>query len=72
MFELPPMAPLDVDPKWYDRHWYTDRPRPKRRSLTAGLVRFAVLAMLLAGGGAALGLFHAHSDADRAQDWEQE
>jgi len=72
MFELPPMSSREVDPKWYDRHWYTDRPRPKRRSLTAGLVRFTVLAMLLASGGAALTLFHARGNADFAQDWEQE
>jgi hypothetical protein len=72
------MLPHDVDPGWYDAYWWTDRPRKKRRSLAGSLARFAVLIVLLAGGGMALSYFHVHSAASAAsaasgaQDWEQE
>lgn len=43
------MLPHQVDPGWYDAYWWTDRPCPKRRSLTGSLVRFAAL-VFSAGG----------------------
>jgi len=59
------MSPFEVDPGLYDRYRHSGRPHPQHRSLSGSLVRFVVPLVLLAGGGAALGLFHAHSDADR-------
>jgi hypothetical protein len=66
------MLPHQVDPGWYDAYWWTDRPCPKRRSLTGSLVRFAALVFLLAGGGVVLSYFEAQSAPSSAQDWEQE
>jgi hypothetical protein len=63
---------FEVDPGWYDAYWYSDRPRPKRRTFAGSLARFAVLAVLLAGSGVALSYFEARSDASGAHDWEQE
>jgi len=64
------MFPFGVDPRWYEIYWYTDRPRPNRRSLSGSLARFAVLAVLLTGSGFVLGHFHAHGNAISDQDRE--
>ena len=44
------MFPLQVDPKWYENYWYSNRPRPRRRSFGGSLARFAMLVGLLAIG----------------------
>jgi hypothetical protein len=64
--------PFRVDPEWYENYWYSERPRPKRRSFPVSLVRFAVLVVLLTGGSAVLSQFHVHRDLPGLQDWEQE
>jgi hypothetical protein len=66
------MFPLDVDPGWYAEYWYGERPAAKRRAFSGSLARFAVLVVLLAGGGMVLSQLHAHGDASGYQDWEQE
>jgi hypothetical protein len=68
----PPMFPIEVHPGWYDAYWYSERQRPRRRSLAERLARFTVLIVLLAGGGVALGHSQAHRDVSGAHDWEQE
>lgn len=47
-----------VDPGWYEDYWYSNRPRPKRRSFSSSLTRFAALLVLLVGGGLVLNHFH--------------
>jgi len=64
------MFPLQVDPRWYEIYWYTDRPRPKRRAFSSSLARLAVLVALLSGSGAVLSHFHAQSSASTHQDRE--
>lgn len=54
---MQPMFPF-VDPRWYENYWYSNRPRPKRRSFSRSLARFAVLVGLLVGGS--LVLKHSH------------
>ena len=66
------MFPFDVDPDWYDRYWMTDRPQPRRRSFSRSLTRFAVVVVLMAGGGAALSHFYPDHGAAHYQGWEQE
>ena len=61
------MSPFEVGPGWYDSYWYSRQPCPEQRSCAGSLVWLEVLTVLLAGGGAALNLFHAHGDADRGQ-----
>jgi len=67
------MFPLQVDPRWYEKYWLTDRPPRKRASLARGLTRVAVVVALFALGGAVLNHFAAsHGDWSGYQDWEQE
>jgi hypothetical protein len=66
------MFPLLVDPSWYENHWYGDRTPPRRRAVSRGLARFALLVVLLAGGGAVLSSVHVQRDAPGYQDWEME
>ena len=67
------MFPFEVDPGWYENYWLSERPRPRRRSFSGSLARFAVLAGLLAGSGLALSHFQHPSDVSSGlQDWEQE
>lgn len=47
-----------VDPGWYEDYWYSNRPRVKRRSFSRSLTRFAVLVVLLVGGGLVAKHFH--------------
>ena len=47
-----------VDPGWYEEYWYSNRQRPKRRSFSRSIARFAVLVGLLVGGSLALKHFH--------------
>jgi hypothetical protein len=60
--------PFNPDPGWFERYWYADRPKPKRRSLSRRLARFAVLVALLAGSGLVLSSHHQKD----LQNWEQE
>jgi hypothetical protein len=66
------MFPFEVDPKWYENYWYSERPRPKRRTAARSLARLGVLVVLLAGSGVVLSHYHVHGPADGYQDWEQE
>jgi hypothetical protein len=66
------MFPLQVDPNWYENHWYGSRSPPRRRKVSRGVARFALLVVLLAGGGAVLGSVHIQHDAPGYQDWEME
>jgi hypothetical protein len=67
------MTPFEVSPGWYDSYWYSDRPRPKRRSFSANFARFAVLIALLTGSGLALSNLQVQRDVSSGlQDWEQE
>jgi hypothetical protein len=61
-----------VDPDWYEKYWLSERAQPKRRPFSASLARFAVLAALLAGGGAVVEYAHTHGHWAGYQDWEQE
>ncbi len=58
------MLPFNVDPKWYEEYWLSERPRPKRRSFSASLARFAVLAALIIGGGALLSHYGQYNAGD--------
>lgn len=66
------MFPFEVDPRWYENYWLSDRPQPKRRSFSGNLARFAVVVALIVGGGAVLSHYHAGHGASSYQDWEQE
>ena len=66
------MFHLEVDPDWYEKYWFSDRPAPRRRPFAGSLTKFAMLVALLAGGGAVLGHYHASHGAAGFQDWEQE
>jgi len=67
------MAPFKIDHGWFDAYWYSDRPRPRRRSVPNSLARFAVVVVLLAGSGFALSHLQGHRDISSGlQDWEQE
>jgi hypothetical protein len=66
------MFPLQVDPKWYENYWYSDRPRPRRRSFGGSVARFAMLVGLLAGGGLVLSHLHHQNNMDGYAPWEQE
>jgi hypothetical protein len=67
------MTPFEVDPGWYKAYWLSDRPRSKRRSFASGFARFAVLVVLVTGGGLVLSNFHVHRNVTSGlQDWEQE
>jgi hypothetical protein len=70
--ECPLMYRFEVGPGGYDSFWCNARPRPKRRLLGAGLARFGVLVVLLAGSGLALSYFQAQGGAFGAHAWEQE
>jgi hypothetical protein len=63
------MFHLEVDPDWYERFWYSNRPRPKRRPFASLVVRFALLVGLMGGGGAWLSLRHAQH-AERGQTYD--
>lgn len=67
------MTPFEVAPGWYDSYWYSERPRPRRRSFSGSVARFAVLVVLLTGSGFVLSNFHVQRDVGGGlQDWEQE
>jgi hypothetical protein len=66
------MFPLLVDPGWYESYWYGDRPPPRRRSVSPGLARLALLVVLLAGSGLVMASVHVQHDAPGYQDWEME
>jgi hypothetical protein len=66
------MFPLEVDPGWYGKYWLSERPQPQRRPFARHLARFAVVVVLLAGGGAVLSHFHSDHNGNGYQDWEQE
>lgn len=50
--------PFEVDPDWYERYWYGERPRPKGRVPHRSWARVAVLVALFAGGSLLLSQFH--------------
>ena len=65
--------PIEPDPGWYDRYWYSERPEPKRRSFVNSLARFGVLVAVLVGGGLVLANHHLKNDANSgSHHWEQE
>jgi hypothetical protein len=66
------MFPFKVDPEWYENYWLSDRPHPPRKSLAGRLTRFAVVVVLVVGGGAVLSRLHVDHGASGYQDWEQE
>ena len=66
------MFPVEVDPGWYERYWLSERPQSRKRPVAGHLARFAVVVVLLAGGGAVLSHFHANHAGSGYQDWEQE
>ncbi len=62
------MFPFGVDPDWYEKYWFSEPSRPKRRHVGGHLARLAVVLGLLAGGGALLSHFHVNHDGNRYQD----
>ncbi len=66
------MFPFQVDPEWYEKHWWSDRPVPEGQSFAGNVVRFAVAAALLAGGGALLNQFKAGHDGGGQQVLEHQ
>jgi hypothetical protein len=66
------MGPFEVDPSWYEKYWLSERPSPQHRSFGRHMARFAVMVVLLAGGGLVLSEFHAGHGGHGYQDWEQE
>ena len=53
-------------------YWYSNWPRPRRRSFGGSLARFAMLVGLLAGGGLVLSHLHHQNNMDGYAPWEQE
>ena len=45
-------APLPDGRELVQKHWYGNEPRPKRRSLSTGLTRFALCLLVVVGGAA--------------------
>jgi hypothetical protein len=52
------MLPFPMDENWYENHWYGDQPRPKRRSLSTSMTRFALCILLVVGGAAVANHLH--------------
>ena len=52
------MFPFLVDKDWFERHWYSERTRPKRRPFAGSLARFAVCFALVFGGVLIVSEFH--------------
>jgi hypothetical protein len=46
------MLPFPMDKNWYENHWYGNQPRPKRRSLSTSMTRFALCILVVVGGAA--------------------
>ena len=52
------MLPFPMDKNWYENHWYGDQPRPKRRSLSTSMTRFALCILVVVGGAAVANHLH--------------
>jgi len=52
------MLPFLVDKSWFEKYWYDEPPRRKRRPLAMSLTRFAVCVVLVLGGAIAVGQLH--------------
>ena len=61
-----------VDPSWYQAYWFSERPRPRRRSAAFAATRFAVVAALLCGSAALIEHFHGKNMWQGYQQWERE
>ncbi len=57
------MLPFPMDENWYEKHWYGNQPRPKRRSLSTSMTRFALCIVLVVGGAAVASHLHGVSNA---------
>ena len=55
-----------------EKYWLSDRPQPKRRSVSRNLARFAVLTALVVGGSAVLSHYHVGHGASTYQGWTEE
>lgn len=52
------MPSFEVNPGWYETFWYSERPNPKCRSFSHGLVGLAAIVVLLASSGVVLTYIH--------------
>jgi hypothetical protein len=66
------MFRYEVDPDWYEKYWFSDRPPVRRRPFSASLARFGVVVALVVGGSAMLSHYHANDVWHGYQDWEHE
>jgi hypothetical protein len=57
------MLPFPMDKNWYDNHWYGNQPRPKRRSLSTSMTRFALCILVVVGGAVVASHLHGGSNA---------
>jgi hypothetical protein len=63
---------IHVDPGWYEAYWFTERPRPRRRTAAIAVTRFAVVAAVLCGSAALVEHFHFKDMWQGYQQWERE
>ena len=61
-----------VDPSWYQAYWFSEQPRPRRRTAAVAATRFAVVAALLCGSAALIEHLHGKNVWQGYQQWEQE
>jgi len=61
-----------VDPSWYQTYWFSEQPRPRRRTAAVAATRFAVVAALLCGSAALIEHLHGKNVWQGYQQWEQE